>query len=101
MNLDELEAKVTLMEDIQEIENLQKIYGYYFEMQMLEEIVDLFSDNAESVEITDHGLFRGKTGVKKNVPGMDGRRSAAASSSTFTSASNGGYCQNLSTPGCC
>lgn len=65
MNLDELEAKVTLMEDIQEIENLQKIYGYYFEMQMLEEIVDLFSDNAESVEITDHGLFRGKTGVKK------------------------------------
>lgn len=65
MDLEELEKHVTLMEDIQEIENLQRIYGYYFETQRLHEIVDLFSDNAESVEITDHGLFKGKDGVRK------------------------------------
>jgi hypothetical protein len=66
MTLAELEKHVQRMEDIQEIENLQKIYGYYFETGRLQEVVDLFSeDNTESVEITDHGLFKGKQGVKK------------------------------------
>jgi hypothetical protein len=60
-DLQELEKRVTLMEDIQEIENLQRKYGYYFEQQRLNDIVDLFSENnTESIEITDHGLFRGK-----------------------------------------
>ena len=55
MDLEELEKHVILMEDIQEIENLQMIYGYYFETQQNEEIVALFSEeNTESVEITDH-----------------------------------------------
>ena len=63
--LEELEKQVQLQEDIQAIENLQKTYSYYFESQKLREIIDLFSDNAESVEITDHGLFKGKEGVKK------------------------------------
>jgi hypothetical protein len=54
------------MEDILEIENLQRKYGYYFETQRLHDIVDLFSEeNTESVEITDHGLFKGKKGVRK------------------------------------
>jgi hypothetical protein len=65
MNLEELEKQVTLMEDIQEIENLQRMYGYYFDLQRWQDIVDLFSDNAESVEIVDHGLFKGKEGVRK------------------------------------
>lgn len=65
MNLEELEKQVILMEDIQEIENLQRIYAYYFDLQRWQDILDLFSDNAESVEIVDHGLFKGKEGVKK------------------------------------
>jgi hypothetical protein len=65
MNLEELEKQVQLQEDIQAIEHLQKTYSYYFESQKLKEIIDLFSDDAESVEITDHGLFKGKEGVKK------------------------------------
>jgi hypothetical protein len=65
MNLEELEKQVTLQEDIQEIEHLQKIYGYYFDNNMWAQIVDLFSDNAESVEIVDHGVFYGKKGVKR------------------------------------
>jgi len=64
--LEELEKRVTLMEDILEIENLQRKYGYYFETQRLHDIVDLFSEeNTESVEITDHGLFKGKEGVRR------------------------------------
>jgi hypothetical protein len=65
MNMEELEAKVTHMEDIQEIEHLQRKYGYYFDTQRWADILDLFSDNTESVEIVDHGIFFGKEGVKK------------------------------------
>jgi hypothetical protein len=65
MNLEELERQVQLQEDIQEIEHLQRTYGYYFDNNMWAEIIDLFSDNAESVEIIDHGLFYGKKGVRR------------------------------------
>src|SRR4030042_4434623 len=63
MNIEELEKQVQLQEDIQEIEQLQKKYGYYFDNNMWAEIVDIFSDNAESVEIADHGVFYGKKGI--------------------------------------
>ena len=72
MNIEELERQVILMEDMQEIENLQRIYGYYFDNQMYQEVIDLFSENTESIEITDHGVFRGKEGVKRMYGGMIG-----------------------------
>lgn len=65
MNLEELENKVILMEDIQAIENLQRMYGYYFDTQQHAKIVDLFSENTVSVEIESHGQFLGKDGVKR------------------------------------
>jgi hypothetical protein len=72
MDLTELEKRVVLMEDIQEIENLQRLYGYYFDNQMYQEVIDLFSENTESIEITDHGVFRGKAGVLRMYAGMIG-----------------------------
>lgn len=77
MNLEELEAKVTNMEDIQEIEHLQRKYSYYFDTQRWADIVDLFSDNTKSVEIVDHGVFFGKEGVEKvywDLIGGSGKR---------------------------
>ena len=65
MNIEELERKVTLMEDIQEIENLQRIYAYYFDSHQWQNVVDLFSDHAESAEIESHGVFRGKEGIRR------------------------------------
>jgi hypothetical protein len=65
MNLEELEKHVILMEDIQEIENLQRIYAYYFDSQQWAKVVDLFSDDAESAEIESHGVFYGKEGVRR------------------------------------
>ncbi|MCJ7605061.1 MAG: nuclear transport factor 2 family protein [Dehalococcoidales bacterium] len=73
MNLEELEKQVTLQEDIQEIENLQKKYGYYFDSQMFAEVIDLFSENTTTVEITDHGVFKGIEGVRRMYSGMIGR----------------------------
>ena len=65
MNLEGLEKQVQLQEDILAIENLQKMYSYYFQVQNLKGIIELFSDEAESIEITDHGYFKGKEGVKR------------------------------------
>jgi hypothetical protein len=72
MDLAELEKQITLQEDIQEIENLQKMYGYYFDNAMYQEVMGLFSENVESVEITDHGVFRGKDAVSRMYGGMVG-----------------------------
>lgn len=65
MNLEELERQVILQEDIQEIENLQRIYAYYFDAQNARAVVDLFSDNARSAEIESHGVFLGKKGIRR------------------------------------
>jgi hypothetical protein len=85
MNLEELEAKVreledkvARLEDIEEIKRLQRIYGYYLDNCMWDEIVDLFSDDADFVEIGDRGIFCGKEGVRrlfKDVIGVGGRKS--------------------------
>ena len=72
--LEKLEKQVTLMEDIQAIENLQKMYGYYFDTAQYQAVIDLFSENTESVEITDHGVFRGKEGVNRMYAGMVGMK---------------------------
>ena len=77
MTLEELEKHVTLEEDVLAIEDLQKIYGYYFDNHMFAEVIDLFSEQTTTVEITDHGVFRGKEGVKKMYAGMIGRQMPA------------------------
>ena len=70
MNLNELEAKfmnlekeITRLKDVEEIKKLQRIYGYYLDNQMGDEIVDLFSDDTESVET--NGVYLGKEGAKR------------------------------------
>ena len=72
MEVQELEAKIKQLEshiakldDIEEIKKLQKIYGYYLDYSKWDEIVDLFSDDAESVEISDSGVYLGKAGIRR------------------------------------
>jgi hypothetical protein len=65
----ELEAKVTLQGDIEEIKQLQRIYGYYLDCGMKEDVINLFSDNAESLEVSDYGVFLGKAGVRRFFKG--------------------------------
>ena len=60
-----LEDKVRTLEDIEEIKKLQRIYGYYLDNDMHDDVIGLFSDNTESVEVADRGVFLGKEGVRK------------------------------------
>ena len=63
--LENLGARIQRLEDVKQIERLQKIYGYYRDYGEWEKVVDLFSNNAESVEVADHGVYKGKEGVKR------------------------------------
>src|SRR5512136_3007322 len=75
--ISELEAKVTRVDDIEQIQKLQRMYGYYLDNGMMQEVVDLFSDNAESCEIANRGVFLGKAGVKRFFLQAQGQTSPA------------------------
>ena len=71
--LKELAERIERLYDIKQIEKLQRMYGYYLDCHVWQEIVDQFSDNTESVEVSDHGVFLGKEGVRRLFLGMFGR----------------------------
>jgi hypothetical protein len=63
--LGDLQAKVQTLEDIENIKNLQRAYGYYLEHMMVEDILDLFADG-EDVELwVTAGKFKGKEAISR------------------------------------
>jgi hypothetical protein len=58
-------ASLQMVVDTLQIDKLEKIYGYYLDNGMFQEVIDLFSDNTESVEIGDRGVFKGKDGARR------------------------------------
>jgi hypothetical protein len=62
--LEELNRQITLIEDIQAIEYLQKMYGYYFDNGQMDKVMDLFSEQTESIELESVGWLRGKAGAR-------------------------------------
>jgi hypothetical protein len=63
--LEELQARIKRLEDIKQIETLQKIYGYYRDYGDWQKVVDLFADRDASVEVADYGVYKGKEGVRR------------------------------------
>ncbi|MGC4028233.1 MAG: nuclear transport factor 2 family protein [Steroidobacteraceae bacterium] len=55
----ELEKKVVLVQDVQDIYNLQNAYGYYLDRSLFDDVSDLFADDAV-VEINARGVYKGK-----------------------------------------
>jgi len=58
----ELQAKVQMLEDTREIERLQRIYGYYLDKKLWDEIIPLFTNDAQ-VEIGGRGIYIGRASV--------------------------------------
>jgi SnoaL-like domain len=58
----ELEAKVQMLEDTGQIERLQRIYGYYLDKKLWDEIIPLFTRDAQ-VEIGGRGIYIGRASV--------------------------------------
>jgi len=61
----ELEKQVAKLKDIEDIQRLQKSYGYYIQNWMYKELSDLFADSPEAELKIMTGIFSGKESVKK------------------------------------
>ncbi|MFX1363963.1 MAG: nuclear transport factor 2 family protein [Promethearchaeota archaeon] len=71
--LEAIEAKLKILEhdlgiqkDIEEIRRLHYIYMYYNYNRMAKQLIELVSENAESIEIGGRGVYKGKEGFRKN-----------------------------------
>ena len=78
MNAEEMEARITAMEaqlrrfqDLDEIKQLQRIYGYYLEHWMSHEIIDLFADGPGVHIHFPEGKYAGKEGVRRYFESMN------------------------------
>jgi hypothetical protein len=60
--LDQLEGRITRLEDLNAIERLQKTYGYFVDKGQWTQLSELFADDA-TLEIGGKGLFLGKARV--------------------------------------
>jgi hypothetical protein len=65
----ELAQDVQLLQDQNELENLQRIYGYYLDKGMWTAVADLFADDGV-VEIAGRGQFAGKRRVLEYFQGI-------------------------------
>jgi len=63
--MQDIVARIQRVEDTMQIDRLQKIYGYYLDNGKFQEVIDLFSDDTDSIEVGDRGVFRGKNGVRR------------------------------------
>jgi len=57
--LDALEARITRLEDMNQIERLQRTYGYFVDKSQWTQLAELFSEDA-TLEIGGKGIFLGK-----------------------------------------
>jgi hypothetical protein len=62
LKIAQLESRVQTLEDTDAIERLQRVYGYYLDKKLWDEIVPLFTDDA-TVEIGGRGVYIGRTSV--------------------------------------
>jgi acetyl esterase/lipase len=60
----DLARRAQRLDDEQAIENLQKIYGYYVDRRMWDEVADLFAANG-TIEMAQMGVYVGKARVRQ------------------------------------
>lgn len=66
----ELEREIARIEDENEIENLQRIYGFYIEEGYWSEAADLFADGG-AFEIAGFGVFRNRDRIREYLQSLD------------------------------
>ncbi|HEY6453803.1 MAG TPA: nuclear transport factor 2 family protein [Steroidobacteraceae bacterium] len=70
--LADLTHRVTLLNDAQQIENLQRIYGFYIDRAMWDQAADLFAPDA-TIESGQQGVYVGKRRVRQFL-GLSGHQ---------------------------
>ena len=59
-----LAHRIRLLQDLQEIENLISMYGYYLDKQQWDLLTDLFTEDS-TMEISQRGIYLGRKGLKR------------------------------------
>jgi acetyl esterase/lipase len=60
----DLAHRATLLNDETEVENLQRIYGYYLDRAMWDQVSDLFAEDG-TIEMAQQGVYVGKKRVRE------------------------------------
>ena len=71
--LSAIEARSTAVSDINEIENLQRSFGFYFDKMLWDHVVDLFADDG-TIELGLSGVYIGKERVRAYLYSLSGGR---------------------------
>ncbi len=61
--IEALEARTRTLEDIHAVRSLQFKYGYYFDVCLYEQMVELFAEDCELKFL--NGIYRGKAGARR------------------------------------
>ena len=69
--LDLLERRADRVADVNEIENLQRSYGYYVDKMLWEHVVDLFAADG-TLEIGQSGVYVGKDSIRRYLYSLSG-----------------------------
>jgi hypothetical protein len=56
--------RIRLLQDVEEIENLISMYGYYLDKQQWDLLTDLFAEDS-TMEISQRGIYLGRKGLKR------------------------------------
>jgi hypothetical protein len=66
-----VQARAARVADVNEIQNLQRSYGYYADKMLWDEVVDLFADNG-TLEIGPSGVYVGKDSIRRYLLSLSG-----------------------------
>jgi hypothetical protein len=71
MRLAAIEQRAARVDDINDVENLQRSYGYYLDKMLWEHVIDLFADNA-TMEVGLSGIYVGKESIRRYLYSLSG-----------------------------
>jgi SnoaL-like domain len=68
-----IDAQANRIDDYNQLRNLQRMYGYYYDEALWDQIVDLFADDA-TLEIGPHGVHAGRDSIQRYYLGLGSGR---------------------------
>lgn len=66
-----IETRAARIDDVNELHNLQRIYGFYFDKALWDDVVDLFTDDG-TMELALNGVYAGKNSIRKYLYSLTG-----------------------------
>ncbi len=67
----EIESRSARVEDVNDLRNLQGIFGYYFDKAMWDDVADLFTDEG-TIELGLNGVYAGKANIRNYLYSLTG-----------------------------